>query len=272
MVSKVAKSKLERGIQDGFARFAETPSRETFREFLTSHTGESRSVDFKQEWLPSPELAKKILGFANTGPACLVFGVAERADKSLEPVGLSAMEDKADIQNKLRKFLPSSLMEQLATHDFVFESSEYEKIKGKKFQVLLIDYNPEYIPYVAVKNSTDLRDTAIYVRRDGQTVEANYDELQKVLNSRIATRHSTKEELDLKQHLEQLKALYSELPRSSLFVPSASAIFGRTQVHEGVSYGEFVEELIADKKRVLKNTIGMKGLNIADFMKLHKLK
>ncbi|MGR9268171.1 AlbA family DNA-binding domain-containing protein [Rhizobium leguminosarum] len=260
MTVKNKKPPAERGAKDTFARFLEEPSRESFRRLLTDNLGEGRYVDFKREWLPTHELAKKVLGFANRGPSCLVFGVAENDDKTLEPVGLDQFQDKADIQNKLRKLLPSSLMDQITTWDFSYESAEYEKIKGKKFQTLIIDYRPEYVPYTAIKGTTDLKDTAIYYRRDGLTIEASYDELQKIINDRIETGHSTRQEMDIKKHLEHLKALYDELPKRSPFFShlTAERILGvQAADHLGQSYSEFVETMISLKKGLIAEELGL---------------
>lgn len=264
-VNSKKNTSTERGAKEIFAHFFEDPSRESFRKVLAGHLGEGRYADFKQQWLPTHELAKKILGFSNTGPSCLIFGVAEKDDKSLEPIGLAEFEDKANVQNKLRKLLPSALMDQITTWDFFYETSDYEKIKGKKFQALIIDYRPEYIPYTANKGTTDLKDTAVYYRRDGLTVEASYDELQQIINSRVETGHSTRQELDIKKHLEHLKALYDELPRNSLLFGhlAAEKLLGlQAPKHTGQTYPEFIETLISLKKGVIASELGIENKTI----------
>lgn len=256
MAKKVTNSTQEKGAKDAFAKFFEDPSRESFRELLTDNLGEGRIVDFKQEWLPENQLAKKILGFANTGFGCLIFGVAELEGGGLTPIGLNEFLDKADVENKLRKYLPQTLMEQITTWDFFYDTAEYEKIQGMKFQVIIVDYKPKYVPYLPIKNTTDLDDTAIYCRRDGLTVEASYNELQKIINDRLETGHSTKDEMHLKKHLEQLKELYDELPRKSLLVShSLARLFLDSEDRQGESYQSFVLEMISEKKRIINSII-----------------
>ncbi|HTT76243.1 MAG TPA: ATP-binding protein [Candidatus Binataceae bacterium] len=98
------------GLQEPFAQFFEDPSRETLRNLLKEYFGETGSLDFKEQWPTRARLAKHVLGMANTSNGCLVIGVGEKTDKTLEPIGLKDFKDKADIQNGLKRFLPSDLM------------------------------------------------------------------------------------------------------------------------------------------------------------------
>jgi len=202
-----------KGTKEAFARFAENPSRESFRQLLTEHLGEARHLDFKETWPDGPALAKHILGIANTDGGALVVGVKEDATGSLDPIGLSKLTDKADITNGIKKYLPSELLQRVHPLDFTFEASEYPRIVGKSFQVLLVDFSEEHIPLVAQRAGTGIRDSAIYVRRDGLTEEATHTEVQALINRRIETRYSSSKELNLKGHIEQLRVLYAEIPQ-----------------------------------------------------------
>lgn len=202
-----------KGTKEAFARFAENPSRESFRQLLTEHLGEARNLDFKATWPDGPALAKHILGLGNTDGGALVVGVKEDAASGLDPIGLSKLADKADILNGIKKFLPSELLQRVYPLDFAFEASEYPKIVGKSFQVLLVDFSAEHIPFVAQRAGTGIRDAAIYVRRDGLTEEASHTEVQALINRRIETRYSSSKELTLKGHFEQLRVLYAEIPQ-----------------------------------------------------------
>jgi hypothetical protein len=153
---------------------------------------------------------------ANTGGGRIVIGVVQRSDKSLDPVGMPALADKADIVNGIKNFLPNVLHSTMVTIlDFHFEESEYAKLVGKSFQVMFINYEPGHIPFAALRDGASIRAAAIYVQREGLTEEANYDDLQRLLNARIETGHSTSKELDLKGHLllDQLRALMAEIPK-----------------------------------------------------------
>jgi len=70
----------------------------------------------------------------------------------------------------------------------------------------------KHVPYVSAADGEGIRSGAIYVRRGTSTEEANYEELQRVINKRIETRYSSRGELDLQSHLEQLKVLYRHAP------------------------------------------------------------
>jgi len=198
-----------KSYHESFARFFENPTRDGFREFMKTNAGELRSCDFKAEWPEQSGLSRHILGLANTGGGCLVVGVAEADDRTLDPHGLLALKDKADVTNGIKNYLPSPLLNVIDIVDFSFDASEYPKLIGKRFQVLFVVDLPTYLPFVAIRDGANVRQSAIYIRHEGVTEEANYDELQGIINRRLATGHSTQWEIDLNTHVEQLRVLYS---------------------------------------------------------------
>ncbi|MGO9016186.1 MAG: helix-turn-helix domain-containing protein [Dissulfurispiraceae bacterium] len=200
-----------KSFHESFATFFEDPTREGFRELIKTNIGELRFCDFKSEWPEQSAISKHILGMANSGGGCLVIGVDEKDDNTLDPIGLTVLKDKADITNGIKHYLPNPLMDLLDTVDFSFDASEYPKLVGKKFQVLFIGYSLDHLPFVTLKGGSSIRANAIYIRREGITEEANHDELQKIINARVETGYSTQKEIDLKSHLEQLRALFSEI-------------------------------------------------------------
>ncbi|UXS04516.1 helix-turn-helix domain-containing protein [Agrobacterium tumefaciens] len=242
-----------KGMKDSFGEFFQEPSRESLNRYLQSHVGEGRDVDFKREWLPKHEVARMILGFANTCDATLIFGVSENDDGSFEAIGLESLKDKADFSKELKDLLPTTLLEKVELWDLSYKNSGFEKLEGKLFQVVRIEYNPERIPFLPKKGTTDLKPTAIYIRRDGETVEANHDELESVINRRIETKSSSSKELDLKNHLEQLKVLYGEQPRRSALLRALdfSKILGLEDDEEGETYTAFVKRMIRLKQRTI---------------------
>ncbi len=143
------------------------------------------------------------MGLANSQGGCIVIGVSQKADNSFEPVGLDILIDKAEICNGLKKYLPDKLSFNI--FDFAFEESEYPKIKGKKFQLLIVEDRPKLIPFIVMLGGEGIRQNAIYVRRQGETAEANYNELQEVINRRIETQYSSKTEIELENSLAELK-------------------------------------------------------------------
>ena len=101
--------------------------------------------------------------------------------------------------------MPNVLLTDVDIQNFSYEASEYPKLIGKKFQVILIPSEPIHLPYVAMSEGDGIRNNAIYIRRGTNTEEANYDELQRVINRRLETAYFSQSELDARAHIEQLK-------------------------------------------------------------------
>jgi len=203
-----------KALFEDFAKFCENPTRDGFRKCIQNNFGELRICDFKKTWPDDSCLAKHILGIANSGGGSIFVGIEERDDGTYDPAGLETLRDKAKITNGITKYLPEYLRnEVIDTLDFGFEESEYSKLIGKKFQVVIIDYHPSHIPFLALKDGKDIRANAIYCRREGVTSEATHDEVQRMINARIETGYSSRREMNLKEHLEQLKILFQEIPR-----------------------------------------------------------
>jgi hypothetical protein len=201
-------------LRSEFATFFAEPTLPGLRNILRDHPGELRNLDFKAQWPEHASLSKHVLGMANSGGGCIVVGVEEQPDKTLDPVGMAALKDKADIANGIQTYLPNVLHStMLTTLDFAFEESEYPKLRSKKFQVMFISYDAGHIPFVALRDGIGIREAAIYIHREGLTTEASYDDVQRLLNARIESGHSTRSELDLKQHLDQLRVLIAEIPK-----------------------------------------------------------
>ncbi len=201
---------VQKAFHEGFARFFEAPSREALRDLLKHSVGETDHIDFKAELPEKAKLAKHFLAFANSGGGALIVGVTD--GELMEPVGISQLTDKADIQKMVSPYLPDSL--QYEVFDFSFTESEYPTIKGKTFQAILIESNDKDLPYVCKRNGDSIRENVLYVRKGTNSTEANHDDFQKVINKRLDTGYSSTRTLSLEEHLEQLKLLYKEIPRT----------------------------------------------------------
>lgn len=278
MTTAIAK-KTNKTLHEEFARFFENPTRDKFRELLRGNFGELNALDFKEDWSPVwARTAKHILGIANVGGGCLIVGVKQSDDKSLDAIGMTDLIDKADISKKTKKFLPSFLLNEIEVLDFSFEASEYPKLVGKTFQVLFVGDNPKYLPFVSQATSgNDIRESAIYVRRGTSTEEANYEELQRLLNTRIETNQSSQTELDLQTHFDQLSFLYSLMKEGNVipksFMNSLSS-FGKvisdlTSSFEVVpnplypkeSIEEFTSKLILKKKKKIETELSVENIS-----------
>jgi hypothetical protein len=265
-------------IHEDFARFFETPSRDSLRVFLKDHMGELRNCDFKESWPEHAPVAKHLLGLANVGGGCLIIGVKENDDKTLSPVGIAQLKDKIDIINGVKHFLPEPLLGALEIGDFPYDAAEYPTLVGKRFQVAFVHARPEAVPFVAQRSGEGVRACAIYIRREGGTEEATYEEVQRLIKQRLAASPQTAQARDLKEHLEELKVLYGEIPEDfevgsplvrGMFEGIANSI--RASGLSGMFAGEwepnpdyptedyqsFVRRLLDAKKKLIENLLGL---------------
>jgi len=127
-----------RTLKEEFARFYEQPSRDALRELLRHNLGEFSNNDFKEEWPVASKLARHLLGMSNSGGGCIVLGVAENDDKTLDAKGLVKLEDKASVINGIKRFLSPVLVEAIEIGDFAYDATEYPKIQ--KIWVTHLDY------------------------------------------------------------------------------------------------------------------------------------
>jgi len=166
------------------------------------------------KWGSLSKIAKHILAFSNSGGGCIIFGINQLKDGSLEAVGLDNITDKSEVENGVSNFLPQGLEYQVL--DFTYTESEYDNIKGKRFQVLMIEDAPEYIPFISKKDGEGINKDAIYVRKGTSSKKATYEEIQAMINRRLETRYSSTSELELEEHLIQLKVLYKHIDKHHL--------------------------------------------------------
>jgi hypothetical protein len=203
-----------KAFMEDFARFFEKPTREGLREVLKNNVGEANELDFKREWPEGSKLAKHVLGLANHGGGgCVVTGVEQTEEGYLEPIGLSRLKDKTELLSGIDGYLPNALQRQVDTLDFSYLDSEYPKLKGKAFQVLFVPEDPQHLPFIAARDGKNVNANVVYTRRNSATVVADHEELQRIISRRIETGYSSRRELDLREHLEQLRVLYEQLDR-----------------------------------------------------------
>ena len=264
----------EKQFHEKVARFFEKPTREGLRDLLKDHYGETDNCDFKKEWPKLSNLPKHILGFANSKGGVIVFGVEQKDDNTLEPCGMQEIKDKADVEKGIRKYIPANL--EYIILDFSYDSSEYPKLIGKRFQVIVVEDNPRHIPYVCESESESTRTGAIYIRRGTQTIEAGYDELQKLINRRIETGYTSTKELALQEHLEQLKMLYQHVQRyyykpgkasiitsiaESMKVMGLAELYGEkidNPNYPKETYEDFIIKIIEQKKLLIMDLLGIR--------------
>jgi predicted HTH transcriptional regulator len=233
-------------FSEDFARFLEAPSRDRLRELLRRQTGEYDFLDFKESWPEMSVIAKHVLSFANSGSGCLVIGVAERDDKTLEPKGLDHLEDKTNIKAAIKKYVPESVAYEI--HDFEYSDSDYERIKGKKFQVLTVLHKPKLIPVLSLSDGSSIWRNRVYVRSNTSSTEADNDQLQKLISQRLAAEAQPMRGRELAEHLSELEALYNKASNEWL---NGLTVFGRDKQN----FYAFVRQMIGRKEEIIRRLI-----------------
>lgn len=191
--------------------FLREPTKENFRKFLHENCGEMDEVDFKEQWIEKGHLAKTILAMANSRGGVIIVGIREEENGSIVPRGLDAFKDKAKISNEITKYISSDVDYQIL--NFEYNASEYEAMKDKKFQMLVVHDTPDRLPFFSLNETTGLEKDVIYVRRGTKCVKATAEEIERIIENKIKTIFKESSNLSLEQHLGHLKTLYGELPQ-----------------------------------------------------------
>ena len=208
-----------------------------------------------------------MLALANSKGGFIIFGVAENEDKSISAVGLEEIRDKAVVSNGIKNFLSSNLKYDI--YDFSYTTSEYEELKDKKFQMLVVEDTPEYIPFLSKKESGSLKQNMVYVRRGTSCEIANEEELRAIFNRRMNYLHPLNgEPLQLDEHLRQLKTLYEKIEKNHVYyknglsegitsfvsaianlIAKGDKVVEPNPLYPDESYEEFVSRMIVEKKK-----------------------
>lgn len=266
-------------IRDKFYdEFLKEPTKDNFRNFLSKNCGELDEVDYKATWIDKGHLAKTMLAMANSNGGAIIVGVKEEDDGTLTPTGLENFKDKAIINDDIHKLVPAELDYQVL--DFSYDSSEYEKMQNKKFQMLIVFDTPDRLPFVSQGETTGLEKDVIYVRRGTKCEKATASDIEKIIYNRLETTFKEASDMTLSEHLEQLKILYAELPKQikvlikkgaptklALALSSFGKLLTETEdIYEELdnpnypeeSYEAFVLKMIAKKKLKIEKVLDLK--------------
>ena len=258
---------MDKSLKEEFAKFCENPDRTKLRELLKQNTGETNNLEFKEKWPEIPMIAKHILGFSNSEGGVLVIGIKEESTGTFIVQGIEKIEDKTIINTKLQTFLPSELKYEVYNFEYN-NDAEWGQIKNKKFQVLIVEDTPQYIPFLSLNSSGEsLYKNRIYYRGKTNTEEATYEELKKVINRRLDTNISTTVENEFKEHLTQLKMLYSFIDKYFTKAPfwmanfSALALLGSREFNPKYpkeDFEDFIIKMIQRKKDIIEGLIRLR--------------
>jgi predicted HTH transcriptional regulator len=269
------------GSKDNLYEFlVQNPTRESFRTFIKDNTGEQNHIDFKGEWIEKGTLAKIFLSMANFGGGIIIFGIKEEND-DLNFTGLNELKDKATIDNMISKYISKEL--DYTVHDLSYDSAEYNKLIGKKFQVIHIKNRPERLPFISLAETNGLEKDVIYIRRGTKCVKACAEEITQIINSMIKTKYKSDTHLSLEEHLSQIKVLFSEIPKTKevvdKIIKSKLSESGLSQVFSGMlsaivdtkiyktipndkypkeDYETFIARMIEEKKLKIEKILDLK--------------
>lgn len=248
-------------------KILQEPTREKFIDILYNGFGEQDNLDFKEQWIEPQKIAEIILGIANSGGGALIFGVKENNDGTLSAVGLNKLADKEKENSKIQKFLPDILNFQI--YDFNFNGENYSKVNGKLFQMLCISSKEIELPYVWKKDSNGAESGCIFYRRGTKTIKANMQEIKDMIDKRIEATYMEKSNLQLEEHLKQLKTLYNNLTPykyslNRLFqwinssISSARITGVKNPSYPDESYEDFVNRMIEQKKKKIEKVLDLR--------------
>ena len=257
------------------------PTLDNLRAFLQGETGEHNAIDFKQEWIEKDKLAKLMLALANYGGGFVVFGVHENDDKTFSCDGLSELQAKEVVSSWVKSYISPNLKYEI--FNFSYQTSEYEALIGKQFQILAIEDTPEFLPFISRKEGTNIKNAAIYIRRGTSDEQVTEEELSGILERRIKYIYpETGKPLSLQEHFEQLKVLYNNIKptvpklkdqENSFAVQAARALerlklqfangyggyeYVKNPLYPEESYEEFVSTLIEKKKRKIERVLDLR--------------
>lgn len=244
--------KLAKPQHEAFAQFFEKPTRQGLRDLIKQNIGETDYLDFKSEWPELVKVSKHILAIANSGGGAMVLGLHQTDEGQIEAKGLSEFKDKVDIAKTIKKYVPGVVQYEIL--DFSYNESEYASLKGKMFQVVLIEYSEKILPILSLKDGTGISANVAYIREGTESIEANHEKLEHLINLRVESGYSSSHTLDLHEHLEQLQLLYKSRKTKNPFGIYSSpfeSLFGNS-LNE---YYQFIEEMISSKKLRIKKEL-----------------
>lgn len=262
-------------IKDIVYKLLQEPTLDNFREFLRNRTGEHNPIDFKQEWINGGKLAKEMLSLANFGGGIIVFGVKENDDKTYSCDGLPEILDKSKISNGVKSFISSNLKYEI--YDFTYTSSEYSALENKKFQMMVVDDTPEFLPFLSKREGDSIKANMIYIRRGTSCEIADESEISSLINRRINHIYPNNgKPLDLKEHLKQLQILFDNIQKRKRILKKQSGLSTFSMTIEKIVTGfdpyeqipnplypeegfeDFVLRMITEKKKKIERLLDLR--------------
>lgn len=241
-----------KNYHEAFTAFFEDPKRDTLRDLLSYNTGETDNLDFKESWPDITSVSKHILALANSGGGVIIFGIKEDSSGFLSSLGLESLKEKSEINNQTSKYIPSNVIWDIL--NFTYKDDIYGNLKGKKFQVIIVDYYVEITPVISIKDGKNIKGNTIYIRSGPETRIANHQQLNSLINKRI--KHASPKELELTEHLDQLKTLYNKKRYENTPLVSMGLLYQKRLDNMG-DYYNFIDKMIEKKEEIISKSLNI---------------
>ncbi len=115
---------------------------------------------------------------------------------------------------------------------------------------------PKYLPLLSLKSGTDIKGNVAYVREGTESIEANHEQLEHLINLRVESGYSSSHTLDLREHLEQLKVLYQSRKKTGIGVLDISEVMKESLFGPFLNeYYDFIEQQIERKKNRIEREL-----------------
>lgn len=111
--------------------------------------------------------------------------------------------------------------------------------------MMVIKDCPRFIPFMSMKESTNLKKNRIYIRRGTSCEEATSEEITDIIKRRMNAEYpDSGKTLNLDEHLEQLKTLYSKINPTNEYYQGGigNSLLKLTEAIKAVSAGEWISE------------------------------
>ncbi|MGL4347204.1 MAG: AlbA family DNA-binding domain-containing protein [Chitinophagaceae bacterium] len=239
-------------------------NKDTVAKFLKNSEFETAYVDFKREWIKQDKLAKILLAMANSGGGLIFIGIAQEEDGTIDVCGLKSFCDDAKIRQSVQNYIPAVLSFDI--ENYSYDTSEYEKLKDKKIQLVRVKSSPKHLPYLSTNEGADIKNNSIYIRHGTICALANNTDIQTLIDARIQTNFIS--QMDLDTHLYQLKKLYHSTHHNVndyLFgnsrVPHLTGLNLIPRSPANTEFNNYINSLIKQKQQLIESVLGIDQLN-----------
>lgn len=238
------------------------------KQIVDNSIGESNELDFKEKIIKEDKVAKLILAMANSGSGAVIFGITDKG----EPNGLAVEEikDITQFQEKIASYIPANLIYHFQQIT-LSENEIYGELSGKNFIVLQVPKQYRYAPYLPKKESESLKLNVVYVRKNASVTAVTNEGLEEIFRLRIIEQYEDMSNIELDEHIEQLKVLYNSISISKGLIQNQQLVdsframtqaFSVRNIHyPEEEFDEFISSMIKKKKRKIEIVLEVSNID-----------